>query len=201
MRTFVFRSCRRAVLVGAAAVAVVALAACSGGGSTGTGTSSAPSSAAVDPSLKVPAPLPTQALLSDPCSAVTDAQLAGVGLAPPGQVSEGPPKLCGWNSTATAQNRIDVGAVPQNNGGISDIYSQKSREAYFEPVTVNGYPGVFADIQDGRASGSCTLWVGITDQLAFSVVTSLTTGPNKSNPCPKAQQLGEAMIAHLKGTA
>jgi hypothetical protein len=61
--------------------------------------------------------------------------------------------------------------IPQNKRGISDICDQKAKQAYFEPVTVGGYPGVFADSQDGRASGSCTLLVG------------------------------EAMIAHLKGAA
>ncbi|MDT8915489.1 DUF3558 family protein [Amycolatopsis sp. PS_44_ISF1] len=115
-------------------------------------------------------------------------------------MTDGAPKLCGWNSSATAQNRVNAGAVPENKGGISDIYSQKSRQAYFQPVTVDGYPGVFADTQDGRASGSCTLWVGLTDQLAYSVVTSLTVGPHKSDPCPIARKVGEAVITHLKGT-
>jgi hypothetical protein len=69
------------------------------------------------------------------------------------------------------------------------------------PVTVSGYPGVFADTQDGRPSGSCTLWIGITDQLAYSVVTSITVGANKATTCASAQKVGEAVIAHLKGAA
>ena len=96
---------------------------------------------------------------------------------------------------------MNVGAVPQNKGGISDIYDQQSRQAYFQPVTVNGYPGVFADTQDGRPSGSYTLWVGITDQLAFTVGVSITTGQNKATPCASAQKIGEAVITHLKGAA
>jgi hypothetical protein len=155
----------------------------------------------VDPSLKVPAPLPTQSLLSNPCSVLTDSELHAVGLAAPGKVSQGSPPLCGWSSYDTAQNGVNAGAVPQNKGGISDIYDQKAKQAYFEPVTVNGYPGVFADTQDGRPSGSCTLWVGITDQLAYSVITSIGTGPNKSTPCASAQKIGEAVITHLKGAA
>jgi hypothetical protein len=66
---------------------------------------------------------------------------------------------------------------------------------------VNGYPGVLADTHDGRPSGSCSLWVGITDQLAFTVVTSITTGANKANTCTSAQHVGEAVITHLKGAA
>ncbi|SEP54591.1 hypothetical protein SAMN04489732_1661, partial [Amycolatopsis saalfeldensis] len=41
----------------------------------------------------------------------------------------------------------------------------------------------------------------VTDQLAWSVVTNIGAGSMKTNPCPKAQEVGEAMIAHLKGTA
>lgn len=146
------------------------------------------------------APLPTQGLLENPCSALTDAQLKDLGLVSPGKATQGQPALCGW-SGEIQENHVNVGAVPQNNRGISDIYDQKSRQAYFQPVTVGGYPGVLADTQDGRASGSCTLWVGITDQLAFAVATSITTGENKANSCTSAQHVGEAVIEHLKGAA
>ncbi|MDT8911014.1 DUF3558 domain-containing protein [Amycolatopsis sp. PS_44_ISF1] len=188
-------------------VAAVSLTACSGGGdSTGNGSSpskTAPdtSSPGGDPALKVPAPLPAQALLSNPCSALTDAELKDVGLTPPGELTQGPPALCDWSSLSTKQNGVGVGAVPQNKGGISDIYDQRAKQAYFQPVTVDGYPGVFADTQDGRPSGSCSLWVGITDQLAFTVVTSITIGPNKAQPCDVARKVGTAVVTHLRGAA
>lgn len=203
MRTHFSLPRRNGALAALAVISVASLAACSGGGSTGTGTPSSPTpslSSTVDPSLKVPAPLPTQSLLSNPCSALTDAQLTQLGLASPGEVSQGPPALCGWSGD-NKQNGVNAGPVPQNTGGISDIYDQKSKQAYFEPVTVSGYPGVFADTQDGRPSGSCTLWIGITDQLAYSVVTSITVGANKATTCASAQKVGEAVIAHLKGAA
>jgi hypothetical protein len=204
VRTMLSRSHSRfATSVGVTLAIAVLLAACSSGGSAGNAPSPAPSSSpsTVDPSLKVPAPLPTQELLSNPCSALTDAQLTQLGLTSPGRASQGPPPLCGWNADGSAQNGVNAGPVPQNKGGISDIYAQKAKQAYFEPVTVNGYPGVFADTQDGRASGSCTLWVGITDQLAYAVVTSIAVGQNKATTCASAQKVGEAVIAHLKGAA
>ncbi|MDT8915402.1 DUF3558 domain-containing protein [Amycolatopsis sp. PS_44_ISF1] len=82
--------------------------------------------------LKVPAPLPTQRLLDDPCGVLTDSELHGVGLASPGKVSQGPPPLCGWNSSDFAQNGANAGPVPQNKGGISDIYDQKAKQAHFQ---------------------------------------------------------------------
>ena len=204
MRTH-FSSPGRAVAVFAlAVVTAVPVAACSGGGSAGS--SPAPSSApdapssSVDPSLKVPAPLPTQELLSNPCSALTGAQLSDLGLTPPGKVTQGPPALCGW-AADIPENGVNVGAVPQNKGGISDIYDQRSKQAYFQPFSANGYPGVVAAADDLRSSGTCSAWVGITDQLAFTVVTSITTGANKANTCTSAQHVAEAVVAHLKGAA
>ncbi|RJQ78271.1 DUF3558 domain-containing protein [Amycolatopsis panacis] len=206
MRANWSRSRRAGTVAGLAFVAVASLVACSGGGSAGNSSSpssSAPggSSSSVDPSLKVPAPLQAQELLSNPCSALTDAQLKDIGLAPPGRVNPGPPDLCGWSAATIPENGVGVGAVPQNKGGISDIYAQKAKSAYFEPVTVNGYPGAFADMQDGRSSGSCSLWVGITDQLAFTVITSINIGQNKATPCRSAQKIAEAVVTHLKGAA
>ncbi|MBB4688625.1 DUF3558 domain-containing protein [Amycolatopsis jiangsuensis] len=182
-------------------VAAVSLSACSGGGNSADNSSPPSSSSSVDASLKVPAPLPTQEFLSNPCSALTDAELDGVGLKPPGKVSQGPPDLCRWESAGTRMNSVAVGAVPQNKGGISDIYDQKATQAYFEPFSASGYPGVVAAADDLRSHGTCSVWVGITDQLAFTVVTSITTGANKATPCKSAQKVSEAVVTHLKGAA
>jgi hypothetical protein len=184
--------------------ASVLLAGCSGGGSngsTGTSASVAPSSATGDSSLKVPAALPTEDLLTNPCAALSSAQLTQIGLVASGRIVDGPPKGCSWKSSTLEENSISLAPLPQNKGGIGDIYSNKPKDAYFEPVTVGGYPGVFADAQDGRPSGACQLWVGVTDQLTVSVITGISVGSNKTDPCPIAQKVGEAMIAHLKSAA
>jgi hypothetical protein len=68
-------------------------------------------------------------------------------------------------------------------------------------VTVDGYPGVLSDVHDGRPSGNCTVWVGVTDQLAASVNAQISSDDAKSNACAIAQNVAEAMIQHLKGAA
>jgi hypothetical protein len=183
--------------------ASVLLVGCGSGsnGSTGTSTSAAPSSAAGDPSLKVPAPLPADGLIDNPCSALSNSELTDIGLLTSGQVNAESPKLCRWKSSTNELNSISLSAVPQNKGGISDIYAQKARSAYFEPVTLSGYPGVYASTDDARPSGSCQLWVGVTDQLAVSIITGISSGPNKTDPCPIAKKVGDGMVAHLEGTA
>jgi hypothetical protein len=86
---------------------------------------------------------------------------------------------------------------------MSDIYANNDdkKYAYFEPTNVEGYPGAYSATSDGRANGFCTLWVGVTDQLAVGVQTILLTGANKANPCDSANKVATAMIEHLKGAA
>ncbi|WP_336162017.1 DUF3558 domain-containing protein [Amycolatopsis sp. VC5-11] len=179
------------------------LAACSNGGSPDAPpASSAPSSSSAgDSSLAVPAPLQTDGLIDNPCSALSDSQLTQIGLLTGGRVTSGPPKSCRWKSSSNELNSISLAPLPQNKGGISDIYAQKAKQAYFEPVKVSDYPGLFAATDDARSDGSCQLWVGVTDQLAVSIITGISSGPNKSDPCPIAKKVGDALVTHLKGAA
>ncbi|HWD04532.1 MAG TPA: DUF3558 domain-containing protein [Amycolatopsis sp.] len=195
----------RTVRLTAAAIAAFGLlTACSGGtGGNAEAPTSASSSNAPDGGAgpKVPAPLPAQDLLNDPCTALNASEASQVGLAYPGsKVTEGLVS-CRFTSSGSDQNFVHVTPVPQNNGGISDIYSQKSKQAYFEPASIDGYPAVYADTQDGRTSGTCTLWVGVTDQLAVSVIPQIGTGRNRNDPCGVAKSFATAMIQHLKGAA
>ncbi|SEP52013.1 DUF3558 domain-containing protein [Amycolatopsis saalfeldensis] len=191
------RISRPVQLTGAALGTLCVLTACDG--STATSPPSTPSSTSAGDGPKVPAPLPTKALLSDPCSILTTAEAAQVGLNSPGK-NDSTSTLpgCMWKSSATEVNQVGLTALPQNTGGISDIYTKKSGAAYFEPVNVNGYPGIYTDIQDARTQGSCTLWVGVTDQLAVSVIPNIQSGPNKTDPCGIAKKFATAMITHLK---
>ncbi|WP_326567319.1 DUF3558 domain-containing protein [Amycolatopsis rhabdoformis] len=174
------------------------LAACSGGTTEPATPANSSAPSAVDPSLKVPAPLATDQLLDSPCDVLTAAETAQVGLAYPGRKSTDVLTSCQWTSSGSRENFVGISALPQNKGGISDIYDQKSSQAYFQPVTIDGYPGVFASKADGRPSGNCVLWVGATDQLAFSVNPQIGTGHNKANPCGLAQQIATVVITHLK---
>jgi hypothetical protein len=192
----------RTVRLTAATVAALGLlTACSGGsgGSEDPSPSQSPSSSSSGDGPKVPAPLATQALLTDPCSVLTEAEATQVGLRSPGKKDSTSNLVsCTWKATQTEQNQVALTPLPQNTGGISDIYTKKTGAAYFEPVDINGYPGVYTDIQDARADGSCTLWVGVTDQLAVSVIPNIGVGANKTDPCGVAKRFATAMITHLK---
>jgi hypothetical protein len=163
-----------------------------------TAEPAAPTTTAPASGPRVPGPLPTDSLLHDPCSILTEAEAAQVGLAYPGRPVNETSASCSFRSSGNPLNSISIGAVPQNPHGISDIYDQKARSAYFEPVSIRGYPGALADIHDGRTSGNCQLWVGVTDELAVSIIPQISAGPNKNDPCGLAQKFAAAMIGHLK---
>jgi hypothetical protein len=207
----------RAFQLGAAALAVAGvLSACSGGNSGGVGSIPPPASrSSADTSSSsasasggsggeapsVPSPLPTSELTADPCSGLAPEQVTQIGLAGPGsgkQDQTGPE--CTWKSSTSQFNNVTIAPMTINKNGLSDIYANKSKDAYFEPTTVAGYPAVYAGISEDRAKGYCNLWVGTTDNLAVGILTIIGSGPNKSNPCPVAERVATAMIQHLQGS-
>ncbi|WP_406639786.1 DUF3558 domain-containing protein [Amycolatopsis sp. WGS_07] len=197
----------RTIRIAAAAVAALGLlTACGGGKADGGSTpSQAPASSSATgggSGPKVPAALPTQDLLGgNPCKVLTDAETTDFGLAVPGETLTGDLPGCQWRSADEGRNSIGLRVVPQNKGGISDIYDQKAGQAYFEPVSIDGYPGVFTSKADLRPSGNCQLWLGVTDQLSVTITPAIGAGPNKKNPCGLAQKFGNAVVKHLKGAA
>lgn len=200
----------RAFQLGAAALAAAGvLSACSGGsggaGSIPPATSASSSAAAASSGGQlappVPAPLPTDTLLANPCGALSPDQAAQIGLTGAGKADQdeaGP--RCQWKSATSTLNAVYISPVPANANGLSDIYANKAKDQYFQPTTIDGYPAVYADVQDTRSIGDCSLWVGVTDQLAVSVSTQIGEGPNKSNPCPVIQRVATAMVQHLQSS-
>lgn len=190
-------------------VALSLLTACSGG--TG-GTAEPPSSGNPGPSSsgnssstangvpKVPAPLPTEKLIADPCTALSDADATTLGLAAPGKVNSITPRGCDWQSAdpELKANGVTISPIVQNTNGLADTYSMKSSQAYFEETQISGYPAVFAAPSDSRKTGACGLVVGITDQLAVSLADSIVRGENVEKPCDSLAKIGTAMINHLK---
>ncbi|WP_116206069.1 DUF3558 domain-containing protein [Amycolatopsis circi] len=190
-------------------VALSLLTACSGG--TG-GTAEPPASSNPGPSSssnsssttngapKVPAPLPTEKLIANPCSALSDDDAKAVGLAAPGKLNDITPRGCDWQSAdpELKANGITISPITQNTNGLADTYSMKSSQAYFEETQIAGYPGVFAATRDSRKTGVCDLVVGVTDQLSVVIVASIVRGKNVENPCAPVAKIGTAMINHLK---
>lgn len=194
----------RAFRLGTFVVASVAvLSACSSHTAGTPSTSGTGSPSASGPSRSappVPGALPTDALIANPCNGLSASQITTVGLAVPGAESQsdtGP--TCKWRSAVFQLNVVYISPMTVNKNGLSDIYATKGNFAYFEPTTVDDYPGVYASPTDNRSGGDCQLWVGVSDELSVSVSAQIGEGPNKTNPCPATERVATAMIDHLQG--
>ncbi|WP_409489594.1 DUF3558 domain-containing protein [Amycolatopsis sp. cmx-11-12] len=164
---------------------------------TGAGSPSA-SSGSSGSAPKVPSPLKTSSIESDACSALSAAKRSelGLGEGEPRTTSVGPG--CSIFAADDRLNQIEISPVLANKNGLSDVYDTKANDEYFEPTEVGGYPAVYAAALDGRKSGKCGLFVGVTDQLAVNILVQYDNGPGASDPCPVALKVGEAMIQTLK---
>ncbi|MDI5981969.1 DUF3558 domain-containing protein [Amycolatopsis magusensis] len=157
---------------------------------TGSGAGSAP---------RVSSPVDTEKVTGDVCATLSSAKVSELGLTDPTPRDSSTGPTCNWNFTEGATNRLDISAQAKNPNGLSDIYDQKDEFAYFEELEVGGYPAVYADITDARSSGDCSLYVGLNDQFAVRVSSTLSSGPDESRPCPVVEKAAEAMIDTVKG--
>jgi hypothetical protein len=184
------------------------LSACSSHTTAGT-----PSTAPADPSPttsaqlapKVPAALPTDTILSDPCQGISSTQADTIGLVPQGIPKTLPydGKGCNWKSATDTSNEVAIAPLAVSKNGMNDIYANNALHKFqlFQPLTIAGYPAAKVELAGDQSTGNCTLWVGVTDQLAVQVEALISFGINKTNPCPIATKVAEAMIEHLKGAA
>ena len=158
-------------------------------GAAGGWTGSAP---------KVPDPVDTQTFTRDVCATLSEAKLSELGLydTTPREGPTGP--TCNWNFVESDTSRVDISAMELNPNGLSDIYDQRAEFGYFEPTEVAGHPAAYASVVDHRGVGDCALWVGINDQFAASVSTTLGTGIDDSRSCAIAEEVATAMVDTLK---
>ncbi|MFJ8910812.1 DUF3558 domain-containing protein [Amycolatopsis sp. NPDC102389] len=171
---------------------------------TGTATTSVPSSARLPsdgaPAVTIPI-TDTAAVEADPCSAIPTAEIEAIG----GKVERSElealtmGKACAWIFQEGA-NTVSAGLVTGNKDGLSALYSQNAAGGLttFKPVNpVNGYPAViYANGGEGR--GTCTLAVGVRDDLVYTVIPRLGDDhPSSSDPCGMATKVAAAAIRNL----
>ncbi|MEU0530561.1 DUF3558 domain-containing protein [Amycolatopsis tolypomycina] len=194
---------RRLIAVPAVALTVLALAGCSGKtrGTANPAPSTAESSgqaAGGGSAPKVPSPLNTASITSDACATLSSSARStlSLGAGSPRSTDNGP--SCTFQEAADPGNQIDVTTVTANKNGLSDVYDTKANDAYWEETQISGYPAVYAAAVDGRKSGKCGLFVGVTDELAVNILVQYDNGAGAADPCPVAQKFGEAMVQTLK---
>ncbi|MEV5715296.1 DUF3558 domain-containing protein [Amycolatopsis mediterranei] len=197
---------RRLIAVPALAFAVLALTGCAGKtrGTANPAPSTAESSSeatrsTADTAPRVPRPLDTASITADACATIdaSGRSTLSLGEGAPRTTGNGP--SCTFQEAADPGNQIDVTTVTANKNGLQDVYDTKANDAYFGESQAYGYPSVYAAAVDGRKSGKCGLFVGVTDQLAVNILVQYDHGAGASDPCSVAQKFGEAMIHALGG--
>ncbi|MGQ0838637.1 DUF3558 domain-containing protein [Actinokineospora sp.] len=181
-----------------------------GGGSTtasgGLSTSASAGDRLPGGAPRVRKPLDSAPFQAEPCSVLTPAQLASMSVGGPGKArSRGPSgPVCDWDDNTT---HIGVGGafVIKNPQGLDTLYAQEGKGflQLFEPLPeIEGHPAVVYGLRDGRGGGTCSVAVGLTDELTYSVAVTLGfQHPTRSDPCPVARRAAELAMATMTGGA
>ncbi|MFI5607597.1 DUF3558 domain-containing protein [Amycolatopsis sp. NPDC051903] len=189
-------------------VVVAALSGCSGGGTSGTATTPAPPSStgglpfAGAPNVGSPL-TKTTAVESDPCSAITAAQIESLGGKVQSTQTENDPtgNNCVWTYSGE-YGTITAGFTSANKEGLSSLYasSKDGSLTTFKPQpAVDGYPAVVY-AQGGEGAGVCTLAVGVRNDLLYTINSRLdTANPRESDSCGLATDVAKFAVEHLKG--
>ncbi|WP_216209396.1 DUF3558 domain-containing protein [Amycolatopsis aidingensis] len=190
------------------AMLTLILTGCSSGEVKGTPMPSSGSDGAGDVP-QVTQPLDASRYVNDPCGLVPSPVLTGLGYTKPGdaktskadQMLAGP--SCGWHVRGKMES-LSVGLQTGNRdagaGGLAGLYAafQDGQFGYYESAEpIDGYPAAYADGSDGRPRGYCRLWVGIADDLTFTVGAS--GYDTEQNSCGTARQVASAVLDTLKG--
>lgn len=166
-------------------------------------TTTTPSEDPTDGAPRVTDPLDATRFFTEPCTVLSQAQLATFEVSRPGiptttgAVAEYSGPYCSWHAATELASMIGVGFLTGNENGLSDTYRGRDQFDYFIPTTVDGYPAVFVDGSDLRDSGSCNITVGISDTLAFNAAEQGRLDAQGS--CDRARQVAVAALATLKG--
>ncbi|WP_317493945.1 DUF3558 domain-containing protein [Haloechinothrix sp. LS1_15] len=203
--------------VTALAVAVLATTACSDnadGTAEPTGANGEPNERGVSsdlpysgaPSVRDPIGIDTARYESSPCRTLDDDLLAQAGFTynetEASTTNQGDP-ICHWKTDHGGVFGVTV--MLSNEHGLSGIYANHEDgglEVFEELEPVNGYPAVAADQVDSRHRGTCTVAVGVRDDLTISAYFSAGAGddvPYNDTPCERAHELAEVVVATLDG--
>jgi hypothetical protein len=149
---------------------------------------------------KVAKPLNAASMSAAPCSSLAPAQLSGIGLANArgDNTSITGTAICGWTDDTTG-NVIGISWENDLGNGLSTIYSEKAQQGYWQPISVDGYPAVFADLADLRSKGTCVLNVGVSDKLSFISQYTAAQSDIGTKSCQLAQQAAADVIKNLGG--
>lgn len=199
------------------ASAAVVLAGCGGqtggdpqptGGSDSSTVASGGSGLPKNGAPAVAHPIDPSKYVSNVCLTLNQSAQSALHITEPGQAQQGGPgPQCVWHivgtSSAAPGEMTNVEIEIANNalfqGGLSNFYGNRSKMKVFEPLgEIDGYPAVLAMPKDTRPQGTCSVTVGVTDNLVFAAGASVKLG-SSTDPCTNAKKVAELMVQTIKG--
>ncbi|RJQ68881.1 DUF3558 domain-containing protein [Pseudonocardiaceae bacterium YIM PH 21723] len=188
----------RALLVNTVvcSVAMLALAGCNPGSSKNPGESPSTTPSA----SSVSNPLSADKLAADPCTGLTDAELATYS----GQIrqrvnqSDDDVKACLFRAVDGNKLNASVEVYPKTPGATG-IEAAAGNFPYFKKIDpIDGYPA-YNRAGTSTVAGTCTSIVAVNDKSAVAVAASSTSGSEYySKPCTVSDALVKLVIAKLK---
>lgn len=154
---------------------------------------------------KVNDPLDTSRYEKDPCRSLTSAQAQSLNLPPTGTFNEATLTVgCTWFNTQT-RGEVNIDFIVDDPRGLSPEYqaNRSGKWEFFEELpTIEGYPAVARAGIDSRDDGTCTVVVGVADDMAFasSVQLSLANIEN-GDPCKKAAEVAGLALQTMEAGA
>lgn len=147
-------------------------------------------------------PLDTSAFEKDPCKTLEPAQLQRLGITVPGETeldkTAGPG--CTWEDISA--NSLTEVTFATNGAGLQRDYAKRNEYPNFKELPpVAGYPAVAGASNDPippEESGTCDVHVGVSNDLTFLVQSGSFDGPDKADPCGKAQQVAGEVVQTLQ---
>lgn len=167
-----------------------------GGPTTTAPTTTSPESGAPP----VADPLETAEFQADPCTSLTDSQVNDLGVGLPGEAgSAADGKSCIWKN----QNGGSIHVLWSDTVGLDGVYAAKERGdlKFFEPVAdIDGLPAVVANRADRRDDGDCSVHVGTSDKVRFTLALSQSRDKvGTVDPCSVAADVAAKVVATIKG--
>ncbi|MEV4050527.1 DUF3558 domain-containing protein [Amycolatopsis sp. NPDC049688] len=200
-------------LVVSAGLATACTSETGGAASPAPGTSASTGTSQADPEVPkvTQPPLDAGKYAADTCGLLPQDLLASLKYTDAGEyhpagntplTAAGP--SCSWKIKGEGIGlQVILGTGNRDNGvgglaGTYAAYRQKKLVRFLEPApAVEGYPAVYAGVQDERSRGTCAMDVGIADDLSFSVQAQGYQGQDDS--CAAAAQAAAGVVKTLKG--
>lgn len=143
-----------------------------------------------DGAPKVENPLDVSRFEKEPCDALAAEDAKELNVPASGEQSENGIGLnCDWNNGETG-GALGLSFFSDDERGLSSIYREaKARDwPHFEPVDdIEGFPAVAYSPKEKDPKSSCSVGVGVSDQLAIAVYVALSdANVGTRDPCEAA---------------